>query len=347
MSNDPLVPCTPGVLPTPLTSLPRTPATLIFAALDPRERARCATLSRALHLALKDPALWRTLVFSDVVDNVDAVVQGAVAKARGELRLLDVSRLYLRKATLARVLRDNCQSLTHLLLGPPARSPYEVAKMVDLAPALVRLVAEVEADSPEALPLLRRSPPFGALGVRELLVQHGFCSDYAAREALGPALAAHVGLSSLGLDSGDGLGRWWAEPGNAVRFLTSLVGHPTLRRLDLTGNKAGSAAPTIGAAIAALVAGSPALQELYLVDCGLGQSGVLPVLHAMGSSRLLFLDIRGNALPAALLHWARDTLGPRLLCEPVSPAWSSPARGWEGDEFESCSDDWADQVAYR
>jgi hypothetical protein len=88
------------------------------------------------------------------------------------------------------------------------------------------------------------------------------------------------------------------EDGLAV--VAACTGHPTLRELDLSINHVDDVAePTVGAALAALVAANSALQSLDVSECDLGDDAARPLFAAVaGSTRLRTLNFSDNDISA-------------------------------------------------
>jgi hypothetical protein len=103
----------------------------------------------------------------------------------------------------------------------------------------------------------------------------------------------------------------------AVALLRPLAGHASLSFLDIACNfQQGDAAvpwqpAALGAALAALVAAdAPALRDLDVSDCALGDAGLGPLVDALRhNTHLRALDCGGNANSDA---FARSALLPAL-----------------------------------
>jgi hypothetical protein len=130
--------------------------------------------------------------------------------------------------------------------------------------------------------------------------------------ASAPALARVLGGGAL---------RTLSLSGNPSTLLGSLTAHPCLRKLDISYNRVRSdrlAAPVVaaaGAALAALVAANaPALHELHLRDCWLGDLVMGALADALPHNmRLRILDCRHN-------HVAEAFMRDRMQRARVSPA---------------------------
>jgi hypothetical protein len=134
--------------------------------------------------------------------------------------------------------------------------------------------------------------------------------DDAGAALIADALRANVTLTSLRLVCV----ALWETPQAAETLLAALVGHPSLRLLVLWGVRAGADAATAikaGAAVAALLsANAPALEELVVSRCGLGEAGLRPLLAALpGNAHLRSLEVEHDAFSDA---FARNALLPAV-----------------------------------
>jgi hypothetical protein len=118
--------------------------------------------------------------------------------------------------------------------------------------------------------------------------------DGTAAEMLGNALRACSTLTSFTLRCAS----LWHMSGAATALLGALTGHASLRTLDLSHNWQYATHPTVtGAALGALVgANAPALTELDVSGCGLGDEGLRPLFDALpANTHLTKLDCSGKA----------------------------------------------------
>ena len=149
-----------------VSALPHALALRIFAVVPADSRARCASVQRAWHAALADPAAWVRLDLS-LSSGVawrcltDAALLGAASKAAGRLAYLDVrgsNRLSLE--ALHSVLAANASTLTELRACAwqlrrdtgAVESDEDAQDMLALrrlAPALTTLVVRHEAGAGE------------------------------------------------------------------------------------------------------------------------------------------------------------------------------------------------------
>jgi hypothetical protein len=162
--------------------------------------------------------------------------------------------------------------------------------------------------SPESASALARLVGGGALAELEIFGQCQQLLDVPASLALGNALRASSTLTALSLRAVV----LWRDPAAATALLGALTGHPSLRSLDISFNEVGPANQQVaGAALGALVAANaPALQEIHLHGCRLGETGLRPLFDALpANTHLRTLDCCRNALSDAFV---RDTLLPAV-----------------------------------
>ena len=157
---------------------------------------------------------------------------------------------------------------------------------------------------PADAPALARAVRDGALAA--LIIDYKLeVMDAAGAAVLGDALRASTTLTLLSLPNLPRL----AGPA-AAALLGALVGHHSLQSIRLTGVPFEDPAAA-GALLAALLAAdAPALTELQLRYCHLGEAGLGAVCDALRSNtHLRVLDIRNNRLDAAFM---RDRLLPAV-----------------------------------
>jgi hypothetical protein len=171
------------------------------------------------------------------------------------------------------------------------------------APALARLLSSAELTT---LLLCNEEQHGGAL------------LDAPAAALLSAALRANRTLTSLTL-ADVGL---WADAPAAVTLLGALTGHASLRTLECDANSVWdeAAAAAIGVALGALLAAdAPALEELDVTDCDLGDEGLGPLVDALPrNSHLRALHLAGNGISTGfaahrLLPAARGNTSLRML----------------------------------
>jgi hypothetical protein len=107
----------------------------------------------------------------------------------------------------------------------------------------------------------------------------------------------------------------WNDAAAATELMGALTAHPRLRLLNISFNSphgdGGLQAAEAGAALAALLlANAPALRELTITQCGLGDEGMGPVVEALRhNTHLTKLDCSGNDVSEA---FSRDVLLPAV-----------------------------------
>ncbi len=123
--------------------------------------------------------------------------------------------------------------------------------------------------------------------------------DADAAHVLGDALRASITLDALYLRAVD-LWQGVADAPGAVaaQLLRQLVAHPSLKVLDVAENAVGTHRAAAGAALAALVAANaPALEELDVSLCDLGDVGLRPLFQALhANTHLRVLNVSGNGI---------------------------------------------------
>jgi hypothetical protein len=151
------------------------------------------------------------------------------------------------------------------------------------------------------LPALARLLGGGA--VNNLYVWHEgfyptapFLETHAA--VLASALRANTVLTSLQLFNV----QLWRDAATAKTLLGALTSHASLRILSVLGNDASTAdRPNAGAALGALLAANaPALTELDVSNCNLGDAGMAPLFEALpANTHLRTLKCSGNRITGA------------------------------------------------
>jgi hypothetical protein len=207
------------------------------------------------------------------------------------------------------------ESLTGIrIVRAPLNLPAALDAVVDAALQLRLSYVELYECrlTPASAPALARVLSGSAL---ETLVLEGegplVLLDEPAALLLGNALRANTTLTSATFK----YVRLFDEPATSVALLGALTGHPSLRKLVVSYNRLfNAAAPAVaaaGAALAALVAANaPALQELHMQYCDLGDAVLCPAVDALPlNTHLRVLDCGGNQLSAAFM---RDRLLPAV-----------------------------------
>jgi hypothetical protein len=162
--------------------------------------------------------------------------------------------------------------------------------------------------SPESAPSLVRLVGGGALAELEISGAEVQLLDVPAALPLGNALRASGTITAVSLNTLD----LWGDPAAATALLGALTRHPSLRSLDISSNPVDAADRNkAGALIAALVAANaPALTELDVSWCGLGDAGLRPLFNALpANTHLRKLDCVYNRLTEG---FARDALLPAV-----------------------------------
>jgi hypothetical protein len=132
--------------------------------------------------------------------------------------------------------------------------------------------------------------------------------DSPSAALVGSALRANVTLTELFL-ANMGL---WHNPDAAAALLSALTSHPSVRKLSICHNHLDAAHTTVaGAALGALVAANaPALMELDVSLCSLGDAGLRPLFDALpANTHLRTLNVSWNDTSDAFV---RDVLLPAV-----------------------------------
>jgi hypothetical protein len=161
--------------------------------------------------------------------------------------------------------------------------------------------------SPASAPSLVRLLGGGALTRLHIYGMGEQLLDAPAAALLAGALRTNTVLHDLKLSSM----YLWVDLSAVMTLLTSLVAHPSLQSLNLCDGVAPEHAACAGAALFALVAANvPALTELHVRHCGLGDVGLRPLMDALPrNTHLRTLDISFNRMSEA---FARDVLLPAV-----------------------------------
>ncbi len=150
--------------------------------------------------------------------------------------------------------------------------------------------------------------------------------DEPAVALLADALRANRTLTCLRLKDM----RLLRHAGVATTVLGAPVGHASLRTLRLSSEPDIRDAARVGDALGALVAAdSPALQDLHLSRCSLGDAGFGPLVDALPrNTHLATLLMNGSGISA---EFARER-----LCRRCAP--TARCAGWSPD---TCTSHWA------
>jgi hypothetical protein len=192
-------------------------------------------------------------------------------------------------------------------------APLETAAALDAVvdAALARRMQRIEllncSLSPASAPALARLLGSDALTALKCAHMHRLLDAPAAR-VLAAALRANSTLTSLTL-AGVGV---FDDAAATAELLDALTGHASLRLLSLHGNRVQAAhQAAAGAALGAFVAANvPALTELDILRCALGDDGLRALFQALPHNTCMrTLDCRGNTMSEA---FARDVLLPAV-----------------------------------
>jgi hypothetical protein len=163
-----------------LGPLPHAVVLHIFALLPADARLRCVEVCRAWRATLADAAAWVALDLSPacgVARFSEALLRAAAARARGQLRSLDLCGRVedVPPATVLEVVQANPGLLELRLLHtqPYVRlfSCAELEALLRAAPQLRVCDAEADCSLEEAQRMLTHAPPFGPLRLAQLCVQ--------------------------------------------------------------------------------------------------------------------------------------------------------------------------------
>jgi hypothetical protein len=224
-------------------------------------------------------------------------------------------------------------SLTRLTLHrAPLYTPAALDAVVDAA--LARRLHAVVLDScrltPASAPALARLLGGGATSALRHVALKGdtLLTAPAARE-LAAALRANSTLTSLSIDSAS----VFHDPAAAAELLDALTGHVSLRVLSLHDNAMAAAHQAAAGALlgALLAANTPALKQLDVSYCFLGDDGLRPLFEALpANTHLWALFCSGNdssdafaadvLLPAVRANASLRMLSAQGGFEPLGPA---------------------------
>jgi hypothetical protein len=228
------------VAPTPLDALPLALCLRIFMLLPVDARLLAAAVCRSWRRMLAERSLWTRLDLSRTsgMRNPMALLRAAAARAGGQLEALRMhSWDYQTLAVLMGVLPANAGSVRELSLSGDDERPDTLAALLRAAPGLRLLETGVACGGAEALPVLRREPPFGPLRLTRLVLFRWAATD--ARE-LADALAAHTSLEHVTCHS------WPAAPAESDVLAGALALLPHLRSLLVCHAPASTLARLLG-----------------------------------------------------------------------------------------------------
>jgi hypothetical protein len=227
-------------------------------------------------------------------------------KLGGRDALIDVPAVVARLALHASLTRLDLHHVQ--LVSQPALNAVVDFAISQLQSLLLTYCGLGPASLPALTRLLERGSGSAGGSLTELVIYNGAAPllEGAGVPAFCAALRASrlVKLTLSQMRLFDSL-----EDGLAV--VAACTGHPTLRELNLSRNYVDAvAAPTAGAALAALVAANSALQSLDVCGCNLGDDAARPLFAAVAdSTRLRTLDCRFNDISA---ECAREAVLPAI-----------------------------------
>jgi hypothetical protein len=230
--------------------------------------------------------------------------------------------------------------LRQLCLRAAPPTPAALGALVDAA--LARRLAALQLDncdlSAASAPALARLLRGGDALTELWLAGHAFGTDGAldapAAAALAPALRANATLTTLHLAAL----RLWDDLAAAATLLGALAAHPSLRALSIRGSSVRHAdRAAAGASLAALLAANaPALTELDVAFCNLGDDGLAPLLQALrANTHLRALACPVNDITEAfaadvLLPAVRASGSLRALSACHDDTWPDLGQDWAG-----------------
>jgi hypothetical protein len=200
----------------------------------------------------------------------------------------------------------------------PLNEPAALDAVVDLAVQrrLTYLELHQCALSPASAPALARL--VGGSALSTLVLNGGLARllDEPAAVLLGNALRANTTLTSISFYHV----HLFSDAATVTALLGALTAHPSLQKLDFSFNYSDdgpvpAALAAAGAALGALVAANaPALRELDLRYCELGDAELGPLVDALhGNTHLRVLDGRFNGVNEAFM---RERLRPAVRAKP-------------------------------
>ena len=197
-----------------LAPLPRGFVHAVFLLLPVDTRLRCVEVSRAWRALLADASLWMSVdlsVSSGVMARCsEALLRAAVAKAGGQLRVLDITgqQCLFGVSLLRKISAANAATLQELRVATEGYCCVDgVRALLKKSPAFERLEAAVAVcrDAQAAHSMLRNEPPFQPLRLRKLLMIRGlddptdlaaFCSNLRVHASLEEVLIYGVALDT-------------------------------------------------------------------------------------------------------------------------------------------------------
>jgi hypothetical protein len=187
-------------------------------------------------------------------------------------------------------------------------APATLDALVDAALVSLHTLDLVGCDlCPASAPALARLLRGGTLCALHIVGGDVALLDEPAAALLADALRANSTLTELSLVHA----RLWHDAAAAAALLGALTAHPSLRTLSCINNHVAGDATVCGAALGALIAANaPALTELDISRCNLGDAGMAPLVNALAANTHLHaLNCDGSGMSEA---FARDALLPAV-----------------------------------
>ena len=193
---------------TVLLPLPRCFVRAVFLLLPADQRLRCVEVSRAWRALLADSRFWRCIdvsLRSGCTRFSEALFRAAVAKAGGQLRVLNVSgqgEEELSTQTLVDALASNAATLMGLVAFRPEPStwfePADVEDLLEAAPFCVCNLDSLTDNVEQACRYLRNEPSYSRLRLHSFIVNgEGQLDSLESLEALCTDLLKHPSLVNI------------------------------------------------------------------------------------------------------------------------------------------------------
>jgi hypothetical protein len=187
-----------------LPPLPLELVWLVFAWLPVDQRLLLNAVCRSWRAPLREPSVWRELDFSRCTRRVTlAMIHAALRCARGQLRVLDLSKTHLPfEAPLLEIAQENAALHTLRLYCSPGAllEASQVDTLLAAAPRLQTLECGVRGEPEAILPLLRKErPTYGCLMLTRAVIEQNDENAHVEVDVLPLAAAAatHEGLRGL------------------------------------------------------------------------------------------------------------------------------------------------------
>jgi hypothetical protein len=245
----------------PFDAVPDSVLRAILLALPVAAKARACAVCRTWNAALADPALWEELDLSHGGGfgfGTPALVLGAVARAAGRLRVLNVEHVEVLPEVRA-IVAANGATLHELT--PPFLTDWCVNGLRELlasAPQLRQLSVCVHGSASELLPVLRNEPPFAVVRVTRAAIDFR-AANRADALAAAAGVAAHSWLTRVDVQSIQ-----FRDP----EVIDALLGAAEQRTCDLT-----------------------------LTRCSFGHANIAALARVLRAGKLEHLEVRGAGFP--------------------------------------------------